>query len=205
MTSLARLAGMPVRYARTPDEALLFMGLRPCGCGAASFELETTLLTVDGGPGVRYDGLCAGCRQPREFVFRLAADPPDAGTEVRYGPAGVPSELLDAGEWLAYADAVSGAGRAALDADQAYGDDELLQIHELLSAAAAAVEEAAKFLPPGADRVPDGALWTEAGQLLRELLPERFGRESLTAELVARRREVADYEERLAAGWRGAR
>jgi hypothetical protein len=195
---------MPVRYARTPDEALLFMGLRPCECGAASFDLETTLLTVDGGPGVRYEGLCDGCRRHREFEFRLPDDAPDAGEEVRYGPAGVPSELLDAGEWLVYSDLVAGAARATLEADQRYSDDELIQVHELLSAAAAAVEEAGKFLRPGADRLPDSALWTESGRLLRELLPERFERESLTAELVARRRELAGYEERLAAGWRGA-
>jgi hypothetical protein len=42
-----------------------------------------------------------------------------------------------------------------------------------------ATREAAKFLPPGADEIPDTAFWTEMGVVAHEEQPERFTRSRL--------------------------
>jgi hypothetical protein len=124
--------------ARSNLEAHLFMDLRPCGCGEARFDRASAVVELPGGGlGSRYAGACARCGTAREFVFTL---PPQAGPtaaeDVRYGGA-EPSELLDPGEWLWTADAYAKAAPA--------------DPHRL-AAAAAAVDEVLKFVPPGGDR-----------------------------------------------------
>jgi hypothetical protein len=86
-------------------------------------------------------------------------------------------------------------GISAKDAD-ATDEDRLTRIFYQLSAAVAATEEAAKFLPSGAVRVPEEAFRSQPGRQRYELSPERFQRASLEAELRDRRDLMADFEDR---------
>src|SRR4051812_12906365 len=180
---------MAALYARTFDEANLYMDLRPCECGEVDFNPESGLSTVRGVRTLRCAGDCVTCGTAREFVFELPAELPPFGAGVTYGPAGEPSRLLDAGEWLAVAGLMDRMAAGvqgddpALDPSQLSGlsDDALTGIYDLLGSALAAVEEAAKFLPAGADRVPDRGVWTDTGRMVRELAPERLTRTGLAA------------------------
>lgn len=203
---------MAEEYARTFDEAHLYMDLRPCGeCGETDFDRESVLSsTPDGARVMTYRGPCSGCGTAREFVFRLSDRRSEAGGEARYGAGDEPSRLLDAGEWLAVSDFLAATARAMLDGSllegdgsgapdlAGFGDEELIAVHDLLSSAVAAAVESAKFLPAGADTVPEEAIWSDSGQLLLEVYPDRLTRANLVEEVAGRRRAVAEFEERLA-------
>jgi hypothetical protein len=131
----------------------------------------------------RYAGPCAGCGAPREFEFELpAAFRPIRSDEVEFG-GGDPSRLLDPGEWMAVA--VERAGRQP-------------GTREELAFARAALEEVVKFLPAGAERVPDEAFTSARGRALRDAEPGRFRRVRLAAALQAWADILARYDrERL--------
>ncbi|MGO4615860.1 hypothetical protein AB4305_15945 [Nocardia sp. 2YAB30] len=89
------------------------------------------------------------------------------------------SQLVDAGQWIL----VSGTyARRAIDADLAYqgqpGQDRG-KVELNWQFAAEAVGEAIKFLPEGANRLPDEAFWSEQGEQLRRDQPERITRAQL--------------------------
>ena len=171
---------MPV--ARTRDEAHLYMDLHPCtGCGDADVRWESALVDHEGAPARRYSGACAGCGAAREFVFAL----PER-------PAGIPdhevlsfggyerSELLDAGEWLWVSDlSAQSATGVVLDPEGVEVPDP--QAREALAVAVAAMNEILKFLPEGADEVPESAFWSDRGRELRHVAPGRFQRRRLHA------------------------
>ncbi|NUP03160.1 MAG: hypothetical protein HOW59_35090, partial [Nonomuraea sp.] len=75
-----------------------------------------------------------------------------------------PSELLDAGEWLWVAD---------LTASDVPVHDRA-EARRVLRIATAAVEEVVKFVPPGAEAVPDDGFWSERGLGMRTAEPGRF-------------------------------
>jgi hypothetical protein len=188
-------------YARTFDEAHLYMDLRPCECGESDFDRESVLSTAGGSRTMTYRGSCAGCGRQREFAFRLADRRSAADGDSRYGDGAAPSRLLDAGEWVAVSDFMAATARSMLPADggfDGYGDEELIGIHELLSSAAAATQESAKFLPAGAERVPDTAIWSDSGRLLLDVYPDRLTRDNLAAEVAQRRQALAAFEDRFA-------
>ncbi len=142
--------------ARTVDEARLYLELTPCeDCGAQASEWDQGLTTVDGQLAVSYIGACPGCGAGREFLFGLPAVETPPGAFPDFGGA-EPSEILDAGQWLAIADNAAG--------------DEL---------ARAAVEEVVKFIPAGEYAVPDDAFWTDEGLRVRAEEPGRFRLERL--------------------------
>ncbi len=163
-------AGLPL--ARTNLEAHLYMDLHPCECGATDFDRQSSVIEEGGDLASRYTGTCPNCGRTREFVFRLPADilVPTPG-QPRYG-GDQPSELIDPGEWLAVADAY--AKSAELPGP---GMDERRreQSRIALARAAAALDEVLKFVPPGADAVPESAFWTERGRRVRAADPGRFG------------------------------
>ncbi|GAA3768651.1 hypothetical protein GCM10022225_64030 [Plantactinospora mayteni] len=72
------------------------------------------------------------------------------------------------------------ADHTRADREPAGTDDEA--VVRLLVGAASAIEEALKFIPPGADRVPADAVRTASGHRRYQLDPDRFDRERLTAE-----------------------
>jgi hypothetical protein len=171
---------MALRVARTNAEAHLYMDLRPCEkCGAPRFEPKSTVIMLEGDLASRYRGNCPGCGTEREFVFRIPEEvylPP--GDRVRYGVDEHPSELLDAGEWLWVADYIT--LRVPADpAEVPAADWERCRYD--LTAAVSAMEEAIKFVPPGSDRVPEEALWTERGREVYRKRPGRFLRGAMAA------------------------
>lgn len=148
------------RLARTRQEAHLYLDLTPCECGDRRLATAGEAITLDDGtPGRRYAGTCQGCGREREFVFRVpdvsedSADP----AEIVYGRGERPSELLDPGQWWwaaeQYADAVpANPGHLA--------GEPRATARTWLTAAVAALREAAKFLPPDAEQVPDQAFFS---------------------------------------------
>jgi hypothetical protein len=62
--------------SRTSAEAHLYMDLRPCSCGETRFARQSAVVALeDGDLAARYTGACPACGQPREFTFRLPAEP----------------------------------------------------------------------------------------------------------------------------------
>jgi hypothetical protein len=159
-------------FARTRDEAQLYLDLHPCErCGSDDVAWESALVSVDGALARSYFGRCPGCGAEREFVFRLPdVRTPKNATDLVFFGGPEPSELLDPGEWLWVAD---------LTAANVPVDDGLAA-RRALATAAAAMDEVLKFVPPGADHVPVTAFRSERGQRLRDQEPGRFRRERLT-------------------------
>jgi hypothetical protein len=155
-----------LRLARTNAEAHLFMDLRPCACGESRFERNSSVAVIEGVLASRYTGRCAGCGLDRLFEFLVPEEiQPLPQTGVRFGGP-EPSQLLDPGEWLRVAAACAGhvpAG-APRDDDARYA----------LATAVAAIEEVIKFVPAGADEVPETAFRTQMGREVWEREPGRF-------------------------------
>lgn len=162
--------------ARSTLEARLYLELHPCACGEASSGFRSAVIELDDDLATHYTATCPRCGADREFVFRLPerVHVPLPG-EVSYGDA-APSELLDPGEWLWVADRFV----AGVPADVAVLEraDRPPARHRLLSAAAA-VAEAAKFIPPESDAVPESAFWSDRGQTVFAREPGRFFRDRL--------------------------
>jgi hypothetical protein len=163
--------------ARTPAEAHLYMDVKPCPrCGGHGFSGTSVVMLQDGVVYERHTGTCQECGCAREFVFRVPQEP-----ELRLGAADFggpePSELLDPGEWLLVADlAAAREGGAA---------------REDLALAAAAVEEALKFVPAGADDIPAPSFHSSTGRDAYAREPARFRRARLEALAAALREEAA--------------
>lgn len=187
---------MSYPYARTFDEAYLYMELRPCVCGESEFDKTTASVIEDGVSVERYSGHCPNCGRARQFTFRMPEEPPRISFDMVYGWGDEPSRLLDPGEWLGVADVFAANARAELDGADSADEQRLTRIFYQLSAAAAATEEAAKFLPPGAERVPEEAFRSQPGRQRYELSPQRFQRTNLEAQLKERRDLMADFENR---------
>jgi hypothetical protein len=167
--------------ARTNAEAHLYMDLRPCdACGHRGFSGDSAMVFVDGELCSRYSGACPRCGTERKFTFRVPEEVrlPLERDIVFGGPE--PSELLDAGEWLTVADLAAGRPEPD-DAD--------------LALAAAAIDEALKFIPEGADEVPPETLRTEDGREVYEREPGRFRRARLAAVASTYRDIVAGMRE----------
>jgi hypothetical protein len=168
--------------ARTRDEAHLYMDLHGCPqCGAVEVTWAESLVDEDGVLGRRYHGPCDGCGLRREFVFALPQrpTPPRPGARVTFGASDDTSVLFDAGQWVEVADMMAlAAGLPDITSDDA---------DQWLATATACFDEALKFLPPGAEVVPDTAFWSVPGRGLRERSPQRFRR----ADLEARRAELS--------------
>jgi hypothetical protein len=174
---------MAFAVARTRDEAHLYLELHPCpDCGAADAPWEQALVEVDGEIASSYAAICPGCSAEREYLFGV----PARQTAVEEWPAfggSEPSEILDAGQWLAVADTAA----ASVPTDPVEAD-------RVLAIAQAAVAEVIKFVPAGADAVPDDEFWTPQGQAVLAAEPARFrlDRLLLTRDTYARLRRDID-------------
>jgi len=171
---------MVLPLARTNAEAHLYMDLHPCGCGEIRFARASSVITTpDGELASRYVGTCPQDGAAREFLFRLperVLSPPRAGA-VRYGGP-EPSELIDPGEWLGVADACARSVPADTSALTADG---LATARTMLTHAAAAIDEVLKFIPAGAERVPEEAFTSDRGRASFAKEPGRFRRPRLEA------------------------
>ncbi|HEY3563013.1 MAG TPA: hypothetical protein VGL05_36360 [Kribbella sp.] len=154
---------MSFAVARTRDEAQLYLELHPCpDCGADDAPWEQALVEVDGELASSYAAICPGCSAEREYLFGV----PEHETPVRGWPTfggAEPSDIIDAGQWLDVADRAA----AAVPTDP-------VEAGRVLAIAHAAVAEVIKFVPAGADAVPEDEFWTPEGQAARAAGPGRF-------------------------------
>ena len=188
---------MSLPYARTYDEAYLYISLRPCVCGETEFEDRVWQSMAAGGQtGERISGHCANCGRYREFTFEMPEEPRELSFEVQYGAADEPSRLIDPGEWLGIAELYVLTAQDRLDAGDLTEDEDITRVYYLLTSALAAVEETMKFIPPDADSVPEGAFWSQAGRLVFESAPERFGRARLDQQREQLRERVVEFEDK---------
>lgn len=152
-------------YARSNDEAHLFMDHQPCACGAIDFDRRSTVVDRDGILCSRYAGACARCGAARDFTFELPEAIFPVGARLAYG-GDDPSRLFDPGEWLAIADDHARRQPATP--------------HDL-AIARAAIEEVLKFVPAGDELIPDLAFRSARGRAVRDAEPGRFRRVRLEA------------------------
>jgi hypothetical protein len=146
--------------ARTRAEEDAYMAVHPCDCGHAMVPW-TISGSVDKQFRVTktYAGACPSCGAPWRFTFRTA-EPRDG--DGMFG-AGV-SELLDPGEWLAYArTTMNSAGNP----------------QRTVETAIAAIEEAFKFIPPGKRAVPRSALRSQHSRDMLAADPATFEFETM--------------------------
>jgi hypothetical protein len=195
------LSGLP--RPRSAAERRLYFDLRPCECGASSFTQDELTVVPNGAEyAMRYAGTCVYCGRARRFEVALSEELTPAEF-VGWAPGNTPSQIFDAGQWLLLAHAFSGQAVAFANDDDFHSQRVWMTIisghaaqgvHYLLIRSAAAVDEVLKFLPPGADRVPDSAFWTDAGNVARRELPDRFTRAALEAERQERWQRLAGVQ-----------
>jgi hypothetical protein len=103
------------------------------------------------------------------------------------------SQLVDAAQWTVVAATYA---RRALEADMAYsgspGEDRD-QVELNWEFAADAVVEALKFLPEGADEVPEEGVWSELGSQSRAQNPQLLTRAKLLDDLEYYRGTLEDF------------
>lgn len=184
---------------RSAAERRLYLDIHPCKCGSPVFEPDLPgLVDTPDGPMLKYAGACTQCGRLREFEFALTEEPTADGS---FADGDAPSELVDAGQWLLVAESCSRYAEG-LDGDAPefapirrwltlLGGDRAERRRLLLARAAAAVDEVVKFLPDGADRVPDAAFWTAEGRAARTRLADRFTRAALEQERATRWSQVS--------------
>jgi hypothetical protein len=176
--------GTTMLISRSSAECHLYIELHACECGEArapwKHQLESrvdALVTV-------YDGVCERCTRP--WMFEFALDP-EVAPMGKFGGAR-PSLIVDAGQFLAAADAAARAVPA-----QANGIDDLSRqrARALMLRAVAAIEEVLKLIPQGADRVTADSLFSALGKQMYLAEPGRFRKSRLEAVLGVYRQAVA--------------
>lgn len=168
-------------YARSYDEAHLYMLLRPCDCGETELDPRRHLYRQGDAWIQEYSGFCPNCGRERRFSFRMPAELPPMGIP-RYGPDDEPSQLLDPGEWLVVSDGYAERAEEILARDRT-GAADRARARGLLAAAVAALDEVVKFVPDGAGEVPSAAFRRRSSAELRQSAGDRFG----TGDLAGRR------------------
>lgn len=174
--------------ARSSRECRLYMDLHICSCGESRFEARHVLNQSAGGPLLAvYEGTCPRCGLARRFTFTLdeALPPPPPAFG---GPR--PSSIICPGEFLLVA--AQAAGSAPADPNGLSGQQRATA-RNALATAAAAVEEVLKFIPEGADAVPQAAVTSSAGAALYSREAGRFSRARLGAVLAAYRGSLTAY------------
>lgn len=152
--------------ARSPTEVHLYLDLHPCECGHARPRDRQELRSgCNGAFVIFYGGDCPGCGRPWRAAFSVPDGlPPDGSIGEGTSAIICPGEFV----WLSDREAAFPAGSPGAHTAR-----------ERLSLAAAALDEAAKFIPPGGDRVPPEAFTSGAGRALHAEFPGRFLREDL--------------------------
>jgi hypothetical protein len=160
--------------ARSSPECHLYIELHPCSCGETELASKHALVASGDDLVAVYENACPRCATPRRFEFVLDPEIPPG---MKFGGA-KPSQIIDAAQYLAVADAAAKAVPAGATGSQA---------KLVMSRAVDALEEVVKFIPAGADRVPVEAMFTAAGKAIYLAEPGRFRKVRLEAVLGAYR------------------
>ncbi len=163
----------------------------PCACGHA--DVESLRYRVgnlpDGRVLAQLHGTCPSCGRPRRITSWLLRDEMPPLMDFHLEPFAEPSRLIGPHEFLAI------VLRADLDADPDMIDVPTLDEQYPLNARALeGINELAKFLPDGADEIPDAAYQGDGWPAARAEQPECYTRawiERTRARLVEQR---ARYE-----------
>ncbi|MGI5163975.1 hypothetical protein ACQEU3_06420 [Spirillospora sp. CA-253888] len=149
---------MALPPARSIAEVHAYIDMLACECGSHAYEVITVSprRKQDGSRPCEYELECDRCERRRVLMFSAV------GASDSDGFGAGRSELIDAGEWMWYAERLGDAVPAKSWFRRRKAED-----REMLDDAIAAVDEVLKFLPPGADTVPDVAFWTERGRKFR--------------------------------------
>ena len=137
----------------------------------------------DGQHTSSYEGECPTCRSARRFDFVVLdydLAPPALG-----GPE--PSQIIDPAEFVEAGDLAARYALVRAGADP----DEVAEAYDAAVDAVVTVEEALKFIPAGATRVPEAAFTSSAGRAALAAEPGRFDRAHLEAVLAERRTVLA--------------
>jgi hypothetical protein len=175
---------MTLPYARTYNEAILYIRLRPCGCAEMEAPWRDVPVMVAGQPARYFTATCANCGRPREFTIAM----PDGATrtaDVVFGAGEEPSHVIDPGEWMGICDLYGQRAEELLSDEEFGSSEELNVVYYALSARVAAVDEILKFLPTNADIVPEWLFRGITGRAIYEASPQRFAREALLAQRAA--------------------
>ena len=162
--------------ARSSAECRLYIELHGCACGESRLEVGHHLVSLAVGLGAIYEGACPRCGTARRFEFGLDPEIPPGD---KFGGER-PSSLLDAGEYLTVAD--DAARRVPADLT-GLDDTQRRTASWWLNRAVNALEEVVKAVPPGADAVPESALFSELGKQTYAREPGRFRKRRLDAVL----------------------
>jgi hypothetical protein len=175
---------MRLPYARTYNEAILFMRLRPCGCAEMEARWRDVPVTVFGQPARYFTGNCENCGRAREFTIAMPDDV-KRRDDVVYGDGTEPSEIIDPGEWLGVSDLYGQRAEEVLTDENFGGGEDVNVVYFALSARVSALDEILKFLPANADVMPEWYFRSITGRAVYETAPARFARDALLAERAA--------------------
>ncbi|MFD0375705.1 hypothetical protein [Streptomyces sp. NPDC127112] len=173
---------------RSAQESHLYMDLHPCLCGTNRFDREHRVEDREGVLVSVYEGVCPECGRTRVFEFVFSDDRPVAPPAFG-GPE--PSQIIDPGEFLWVSERLSiESGVRLLNTPNA----EHREIRPTVAYGAAALEEVLKFLPEGADQIPEDRFTSERGREMYAKDPSRFKRKFLTATLEQDRKVLAGID-----------
>ena len=170
-------------YVRTYNEAILYIRLRPCGCGETEAGWQHVAITLDQAPARYFTGACANCGRPREFTLAMPEEARPRA-DVVFGDGTEYSQVIDPGEWIAVSDMYGRSAEEVL-AGEEFDDAGVDVVQYALSARVSAIDEALKFLPANAEAVPEWLFRSVSGRAVFEAAPGRFGRDALLAERAA--------------------
>ncbi|MCX4545801.1 hypothetical protein [Streptomyces sp. NBC_01565] len=174
--------------ARSAHEAHLYMDLRVCACGANQFDRQHRLEDREGILVSVYEGTCPQCGRIRSYEFTMP-DGPMVAPPAFGGPE--PSQIIDPGEFMWASDRVSrDSGLRMLNTPKA----EHREFRPAAAYAIAALEEVAKFLPEGAEAIPEELFTSERGREIYAKNPMRFKRKDIADSLERKQRILAGID-----------
>jgi len=185
---------MAVVRARTLTEAYMYLELVIEGDRPIDHARLVRLSTRDGERVVRVDGPHGG----RHYQLTIVVAAPPPGEQIRgighFGHGPEPSTLIDPGGWrmielwsgpVAEAALREGAAPRPDGATVVSEDpDRYTRAGDGLLTALAALDEIARFIPPGAAVVPPEAFFTPSGREVLRREPEAFHRARIEHERV---------------------
>lgn len=193
---------MTLPYARTFNEAILYIRLRPCRCGEMESRWQDVPVVVEGRPARYFTANCEQCGRWREFTIAMPADATKR-SDVVYGDGADPSQIIDPGEWMDVLDLYGERADEVLADDDFGTAEDVNLVYFALAARLSAADEILKFLPPGADIVPEWLFRSTTGRAVYEATPERFGRDALLAERAALQSIVDRFVKDITEGGNG--